>query len=84
MRDLDVMRTLPKDKELAAGVIDVRSLQIETSEQVADRMRKVLEVVPAERVSFTTDCGMKALPRVVAMGKLRSLVAAAKIVRAEL
>jgi 5-methyltetrahydropteroyltriglutamate--homocysteine methyltransferase len=84
MRDVDILKTLPTDKEISAGVIDVRSLQIETSEQVAERMRKVLDVVPAERVSFTTDCGMKALPRLVAIGKLRSLVAAAKIVREEL
>jgi methionine synthase II (cobalamin-independent) len=44
----------------------------------------VLEVVPAERVYFTTDCGMRQLPRLVAKQKLRSLARAAEIVRNEL
>ena len=47
-------------------------------------MRTVLAVVPAERVWFTTDCGMKQLPRLVAKEKLRSLARGAKIVRGEL
>jgi 5-methyltetrahydropteroyltriglutamate--homocysteine methyltransferase len=84
MRDIDILKTLPADKEVAAGVIDVRTLQIESVEQVADRMRRVLEVVPAERVYFTTDCGMRQLPRLVAKQKLRSLARAAEIVRNEL
>jgi methionine synthase II (cobalamin-independent) len=84
MQDVGVLRTLPPGKQVAAGVIDVRHLQIEKAEQVADRMRRVLEVVPAERVSFTTDCGMRALPRIVAQEKLRSLAQAAEIVRGEL
>jgi 5-methyltetrahydropteroyltriglutamate--homocysteine methyltransferase len=43
-----------------------------------------LEVVPPERVYFTTDCGMRQLPRLVAKEKLRSLARAARIVREEL
>jgi 5-methyltetrahydropteroyltriglutamate--homocysteine methyltransferase len=84
MRDIGILKTLPADKEVAAGVIDVRSLQIETAEQVADRMRRVLEIVPAERVYFTTDCGLRQLPRLVAKQKLRSLARAAETVRSEL
>lgn len=84
MNDVGILSTLPKDKEVAAGVIDVRTLQIESAELVAERMRKVLDVVPAEQVTFTTDCGMKVLPRLVAKEKLRSLVRGAEIVRNEL
>lgn len=84
MRDVAILSTLPADKEVAAGVIDVRTLQIESADLVAERMRKVLEVVPPERVTFTTDCGMRVLPRLVAKEKLRSLVRAAEIVRGEL
>src|SRR5205085_2918942 len=53
MRDVDVLRDLPKDKRVAAGVIDVRSLEVEAPEQVAARIRAVLEHVPAERVTLT-------------------------------
>jgi methionine synthase II (cobalamin-independent) len=44
----------------------------------------VLECIEPERVTFTTDCGMKQLPRPVAAAKLRSLVGGAEIVRREL
>jgi 5-methyltetrahydropteroyltriglutamate--homocysteine methyltransferase len=57
---------------------------VETPEQVADRIRKVIAVVPPDRVYLTTDCGMKPLSRMVAKMKLRSLVRGAEIVREEL
>ena len=84
MGGTEVLRDLPTDKTVAVGVIDVRSLQVESPEQVAERIRKVLKVIAADRVTLTTDCGMKQLPRPCAFEKLRSLVRGAEIVRAEL
>jgi 5-methyltetrahydropteroyltriglutamate--homocysteine methyltransferase len=57
---------------------------VESPEQVAARARKVLEHVPAERVTLSTDCGMKPLPRTIARMKLKALVDGAAIVRGEL
>ena len=74
---------LPEDKEVAVGVLDIRTSMIETPQQVADRIRKVIEIVPPERVYLTTDCGMKPLARTVAKMKLRALVEGAQIVRDE-
>lgn len=84
MVDIDSLKTLPNDREVAIGVVDVRTTMVETPEQIADRIRKVLEVVPAERVYLTTDCGLRNLPRIVAKMKLHALAEAARIVRAEL
>ncbi|MBI2898101.1 MAG: cobalamin-independent methionine synthase II family protein [Deltaproteobacteria bacterium] len=84
MRDAALLADLPRDKKVAVGVIDVRSLEIEPPEQVAERVRQVLRYISPERVTLTTDCGMKQLPRPCAVGKLRSLVAGAAIVRREL
>ncbi len=84
MEDVDLLRKLPADKKIHAGVIDIRSLEIEHPEQVAERIRKVLAHIEAERVTLTTDCGLKQLPRVVAVQKLRALAEGAAIVRAEL
>jgi 5-methyltetrahydropteroyltriglutamate--homocysteine methyltransferase len=84
MADVALLAELPKDKSISAGVIDVRSLEIEEPEQVAERIRRVLAVIGPERVTLTTDCGMKQLPRVVAFQKLRSLVQGTRIVRREL
>jgi 5-methyltetrahydropteroyltriglutamate--homocysteine methyltransferase len=66
------------------GVIDVRNLEIEQPEQVAERIRTILRYIEPERVTLTTDCGMKQLPRPVALGKLRSLAKGAAIVRSAL
>ncbi len=84
MADADLLRKLPSDKKVHAGVIDVRTLEIENPEQVAERIRKVLQHIEAERVTLTTDCGLKQLPRVVAIQKLRAMVEGAAIVRREL
>jgi len=84
MDDVVALEGLPEDKGVVAGVVDIRSLRIEAEEEIADRMRKVLEVVPAERTWFTTDCGLKALPRFVAKNKLAAMGRAVRTVRSEL
>jgi 5-methyltetrahydropteroyltriglutamate--homocysteine methyltransferase len=84
MEDADLLRKLPSDKKAHVGVIDVRTLEIEHPEQVAARVRKVLAHIEPERVTLTTDCGLKQLPRVVAIEKLRALAEGAAIVRREL
>jgi 5-methyltetrahydropteroyltriglutamate--homocysteine methyltransferase len=66
------------------GVLDLGTHKIETSEQVAERIRAGLKYVSAENMIPAPDCGMKYLPREVAFGKLRALAEGAKIVRKEL
>ena len=70
-------------KQIMVGCIDLADHAIETPETVAERIRKALKYVAPENVILAPDCGMKYLPRAVADGKLRSMVAAAKILRAE-
>jgi 5-methyltetrahydropteroyltriglutamate--homocysteine methyltransferase len=84
MVDVDILKDLPEDKEVAIGVLDIRTTQIESAEQVAERIRKVIAVVAPERVYLTTDCGMKPLPRIVAKMKLKALADGAAIVRGEI
>jgi 5-methyltetrahydropteroyltriglutamate--homocysteine methyltransferase len=84
MQDAALLADLPKGKSVAAGVIDVRTLEIEAPDQVAERIRAVLRHIGPERVTVTTDCGMKQLPRRVAVQKLLALVEGTKIVRREM
>jgi 5-methyltetrahydropteroyltriglutamate--homocysteine methyltransferase len=81
--DLGILRAL-RTKTVLVGVIDLNDRNVETPHQVAMRIRAALDVVPAERLIVTPDCGMKYLSRDVAFGKLRALVAGADLVRAEL
>ena len=82
--DLEPLGHAAWDKPFIAGVIDVKSVEIDQADEVADRIRACLKFVPAERLGLTTDCGLINLPRRVAHAKLRALVEGAKIVRAEL
>ncbi len=84
MAGIECLKSLPKEKEVAVGVLDIRTSMIESPEQVAARIRKVLKIVPAERLYLSTDCGMKPLSRTVAKMKLKALAEGAKIVRKEI
>ena len=52
--------------------------------EVADRIRRALEYVPAERLMINPDCGLRHLAPEVARQKLRAMVAGAALVRNEL
>jgi 5-methyltetrahydropteroyltriglutamate--homocysteine methyltransferase len=80
--DLGVLRAL-RSKTVLVGVLDLNDRNVESAHQVATRIRAALDVVPAERLVVTPDCGMKYLPHDVAFGKLQALVAGAELVRAE-
>ena len=75
MVDVHALKELEPDREVQVGVIDIRSLYIETDDEIVRRIHKVLEYIEPERVYLTTDCGLKALPRFVAFEKLKALVA---------
>ena len=71
-------------KQILLGVLDLSDMQVETPETVAARIRRALPFVPAEGIVVAPDCGMKYLPRDVANGKMRAMVAGAAIVRQEI
>jgi 5-methyltetrahydropteroyltriglutamate--homocysteine methyltransferase len=81
--DLKVLQTLPS-KTIVLGVIDLADSTVETREIVAERIRRALAYVPAERLVVAPDCGMKYLPRTVAFAKIKAMVEGAALVRREL
>jgi 5-methyltetrahydropteroyltriglutamate--homocysteine methyltransferase len=81
--DCAVLAKLP-GKSIMVGCIDLNDMTVETPQQVAARIRRALPYVPKEHVILAPDCGMKYLPREVAEGKLRAMVEAARLLRAEL
>jgi 5-methyltetrahydropteroyltriglutamate--homocysteine methyltransferase len=72
------------DRTVGLGVVDVKTAEVETADLVAARIRRGLEVVPADRLVVNPDCGLRHLPAAVARAKLRALVAGARQVRTEL
>ena len=84
MEDLAQLEAWPRDKELGAGVIDVKAFRSETGADVAERIRNILRYVPADRLWLNPDCGFWETPRWVCQRKLRALVDGARSVRNEL
>jgi 5-methyltetrahydropteroyltriglutamate--homocysteine methyltransferase len=79
--DCSVLRQLA-GKQIMVGCLDLSDPAVETPETVVGRVERALEHIAPESVILAPDCGMKYLPRASADGKLKAMVAAAKILRA--
>jgi 5-methyltetrahydropteroyltriglutamate--homocysteine methyltransferase len=79
--DCSVLESLG-GKKLMVGCIDLADPEVESAEIVVARIERALPFVAPENVILAPDCGMKYLPRATAVGKLRAMVEAAKILRA--
>jgi 5-methyltetrahydropteroyltriglutamate--homocysteine methyltransferase len=82
--ELELLRLISSKRDVAVGIIDVKSYYIETSQDVAARVRACLQHAPPDRLSFAPDCGLSQTARWAARAKLQNLVAGVKIVRKEL
>ena len=79
--EIALIETFARRMDVAVGVIDVKSYYIETPEDVAARIQKCLEYVPADKLSIAPDCGLSQTARWAAKKKLYNMVAGAKMVR---
>jgi 5-methyltetrahydropteroyltriglutamate--homocysteine methyltransferase len=84
MAELEIIGSIAKTKDVAVGVVDVKSYWIEPEDEVAARVRLCLRHAPPERLSFAPDCGLSQTARWAARAKLRNLVAGVARVRGEL
>jgi 5-methyltetrahydropteroyltriglutamate--homocysteine methyltransferase len=82
--DLQLFKEFNVPFSVGIGVIDVKTNEVESASFVADRIRRALEVIPAERLVITPDCGLVRLHREVAFGKLCAMVEGTRTVRKEL
>jgi 5-methyltetrahydropteroyltriglutamate--homocysteine methyltransferase len=82
--ELPLLREIATERELAIGLIDVKSYYLETPEDVAERIRRVLEFVPPDKLSITPDCGFSQTARWATKAKLRAMVEGTRVVREEL
>jgi 5-methyltetrahydropteroyltriglutamate--homocysteine methyltransferase len=70
-------------KKIMVGVLNLNDPAVETPQQVCDRVKRAMRYVQKENIILAPDCGMKYLPREVAFGKMRAMVEAAQLLRAE-
>ena len=76
-----MIQRLGWDRALGLGVVDVKTEQIESAEVIAQRIRKALETVAAEKLIINPDCGLRHLPADVARAKLTAMVQGSIAVR---
>jgi 5-methyltetrahydropteroyltriglutamate--homocysteine methyltransferase len=82
--DLRLFKEFDAPFALGLGVIDVKTHDIESPGMVADRIRRALDVIPAERLVINPDCGCVHLPRDVAFSKLAAMSEGTRMVREDL
>jgi 5-methyltetrahydropteroyltriglutamate--homocysteine methyltransferase len=82
--EIELLAEIAKVKDIAVGIVDVKSYYIETPEDIARRVRLCLQYASAERLSFAPDCGLSQTARWAAKLKLKNMVEGVKIVRKEL
>jgi 5-methyltetrahydropteroyltriglutamate--homocysteine methyltransferase len=82
--EIDLLKIFAEKMDVAVGIIDVKNYYIETPEDVASRIRKCLQYVPAEKLSVAPDCGLSQTARWAARQKLVNLVKGAQIVKKQL
>jgi 5-methyltetrahydropteroyltriglutamate--homocysteine methyltransferase len=66
------------DKQLGIGAVDVQAPNVESGEQVVDRIAAHRWLSP-EQTIITSSCGFNHLPRHIALGKLRAMTEAKAI-----
>ena len=83
MAELDVAADITAaGRHLSAGVIDVKNYYLETADDVAWRIDRVLEAgVPETQLSVVPDCGFSQTARWATKPKLAALVAGRDLVR---
>jgi 5-methyltetrahydropteroyltriglutamate--homocysteine methyltransferase len=84
LSEIDLWKKYGDGRELGAGVVDVKGFNPDTAQDVAGRIRKVLEVCPPDKLTVNPDCGFGWSPRYMCNEKLRGLVAGAALVRKEI
>jgi 5-methyltetrahydropteroyltriglutamate--homocysteine methyltransferase len=65
--------------DLALGVIDQRSDEIETTEVIRKRVEPALKHFPRERLKLTSECGFGHVPLDITRAKLKALVETCKV-----
>lgn len=82
--ELELIGKIADHCDVAVGVVDVKSYYIESPDDIARRVRRCLEYVPANCLVLAPDCGLSQTARWAARQKLANLVAGVRKIRSEL
>jgi 5-methyltetrahydropteroyltriglutamate--homocysteine methyltransferase len=78
----ELVKEIPPEKKLQAGIVDARNTKLESLESVIKEIEGLVDLVGAQRLRVAPSCGLEYLPREKARAKLQRLSDAAKKVGA--
>jgi len=84
MAEIEDWKDYGVDREVACGVVDVKSFYLEPPEEVAERIALCAKYIPVDKLSAVPDCGFFPVPRWLAFEKLKRLAAGAALARKKL
>ena len=82
MAEIDLVGQWDRGRILSAGLIDIKTHYAETPEDIVERVRTCLKYRQPDELEISTDCGLRRVPRNLAMRKMSAAVTAARRVRA--
>ena len=82
--ELELIAGIARIKDVAVGIVDVKSNFIEPPDEIARRVKLCLQYAPPERLAFAPDCGFSQTARWAARQKFINMVAGVQAVRQEL
>lgn len=80
--NLELIRSIPADKKLQAGIVDSRNTKLESADELRASIERLVAIVDVDRLSVAPSAGLEYLPREKARAKLSRLGAVAKEVGA--
>lgn len=75
---LDLDELSASQKILGFGCIDTQSTQVEDTEKIETLIRKAIQKLPKNRIAIHPDCGLRLLPRDIALEKMKRMVIASQ------
>ena len=81
MAEIDLVGNWDAGRILSAGLIDIKTHYSETPEDIIERVRTCLRYREPERLEISTDCGLRRVPRYLAVSKMSAAAEAARRLR---
>jgi 5-methyltetrahydropteroyltriglutamate--homocysteine methyltransferase len=81
MAEIDLVGQWDRERILSAGLVDIKTHYAETPDDLVERLRTCLEYRSPEALEISTDCGLRRVPRNLAMAKMTAAAEAARRVR---
>ena len=83
-KEIELIEEIGKRKEVAIGIVDVKSYYIETVEDIKERINLCLQYISPDKLSIAPDCGLSQTARWAARKKLTNMVLGAMEIRKQL